>query len=506
MAVQGARIEPYRPPQIGEKQQVDDHYHRHHRIKMIALACLLMLGSTIVGAVIGGGVGALMGLGISVGIVAIRCVGAPVFHFFFPNLHHIFLDWDQKIDQTGPPLGKYIRSDLLIEHDGTKSYEMKLAMLKSAQKSILLSPCFAGGEYWQQALDIMQERLEVCLDLKVTILVMSDLLTDQDTARLKALQEQYPDRFHMLISGRIPHLDPYLHSTENHTKILVVDDLYFSVGGSPIDERGACLEARKKVKDNLAGRIFKELMPKKFRDADGFGKGEIAKTLRDQFFRLYAIWEYRTTGKKEWLHYAAGEIETVCPEFENHPKKCPGVKTKVLVSGPEHRGHNPIVHEMMGMIDSAEEGAYVAGLYFTPDKEFKDVLIQKKKQGIEVHGYFGSDEVGFAQKITYKINRFGLQFFSKVHLFSDPTFYYHKKVGTVDGKKGWFGSCNLGGKSIRCDHELVIFFESKRIANQIDQGFREDRQKANPMKQNTYHYFARAIGNFINTVIGQVAF
>ena len=380
-------------------------------------------------------------------------------------------------------------------------------MLRSAEKSILLSPCFAGGEYWQQALDIIEERLEQCRDLRVTILVMSDLLTVEDRVRLNALRAQYPDRFQMLISGRIPHVDPYLHSTENHTKILVVDDLYFSVGGSPIDERGACLKAKKgNKKDNLAAVIFKEVMPKKFRDADGFGKGELAKTLRDQFFRLYAIWNYRTTGQKEWLDYQAGPADTYCQEFEEHPHRCPGVKTKVLVSGPEHRGHNPIIHEMMEMIDGANEEANVSGLYFTPDKEFRDLLSRKKKQGIQVHGYFGSDEVGLAQKITYKINRFGLEFFGKVHLFADPTFYYHKKVGTVDGNKGWFGSCNLGGKSIRCDNEVAIFFDSKRIAEQLNRGFLDDKGKATPMKRNAYHYFARAVGHVMDTLIGQVAF
>jgi hypothetical protein len=504
-----APIDPVEPPppQFGEVRQFEDAYHRHHRIKMIALAILFILGSTVTGAILGGGVGALFGLGISIGVIGARYGGIHLFHLIFPHKHNIKLDWDKNIPHPGPTLGKYVYSDMLIENDGEKSYNMKLAMLRSAQKSILLSPCYAGGEYWQETLDIIEERMKSCVDLKVSLLIANCLMTDEDRERIKQFQQSYPDQFNVVITEFQFGIYPYLHMAENHTKILVVDDKYFSTGGSPINERGACLKNKKKNgKDNLVGALFNELMPKKFRDADGFGKGEVAKTMRDQFFRLYALWNYRTTGKREWLHYEAGETDSVCREFEDHPNRCPGVKTKVLVSGPEHRGHNPIIHEMMGIIDGAKKGANISGLYFTPDKEFKDLLTRKKKERVEVHGYFGNDQIGLGQKLTYKINRFGLEFLAKVHLYSDPTFYYHKKVGTVDGKKGWIGSCNQGGKSLRCDHELTLFFDSKRIVDQIDQGFREDREKAKPMERNAYHYFAKAIGNVMQVLIGQVAF
>ena len=105
MGVIGARIEPYHPPQIGERHQVEDDYHRNHRIKMIAMACFLVLSCTLAGALFGGGVGALIGLGISLGVIGVRSVGVPVFHFFFPNLHHIFLDWDQKLSSPVLLLG-----------------------------------------------------------------------------------------------------------------------------------------------------------------------------------------------------------------------------------------------------------------------------------------------------------------------------------------------------------------------------------------------------------------
>ena len=313
---------------------------------------MLVLGSILVGTLVGGPVGALVGLGVGIGLICLRPAVVHLFHAIFPHIHHIFLDWNHPIEEPGPMVGQYVRSDLFVEQDGTKSYEMKLAMLESAQKSILLSPCFAGGECWQKALDIIERRMEECPELRVTILISNDLLQPDDIVRMEDLQEKYPDRFNLMMVGLVPHVEPYLHTTENHTKILVVDDLYFSVGGSSIDAMGACIEGKKKEGEgkNLVASVFAASMPGKFRDADSFGKGELAKTLRDQFFRLYAIWEYRTTGKKEWRHYTAGEVDIDCPLFDDNPKKCPGVKTKVLVSGPEHRGANPILSEMGSMI------------------------------------------------------------------------------------------------------------------------------------------------------------
>jgi phosphatidylserine/phosphatidylglycerophosphate/cardiolipin synthase-like enzyme len=500
------RIDARPAPQFGENHQVEDKYHQHHRIHMLALSCILVIGLALVGTIAGGPVGTLIGLGVGVGLICLRPILMSLFHYIFPHIHHIFLDWDQKIEKPGPAVGEFVRSDMFIEQDGTKSYEMKLAMLRSAQKSILLSPCFAGGEYWQKALDIIEERLEACPELKVTILVAKDLLMPDDVERMEALKAAHPERFNLLMVGRVAHVEPYLHTTENHTKMLVVDDRYFAVGGSSIDAMGACLEPNKKKaeKQNVLASAFAAAMPAKFRDADAFGRGELAETLRDQFFRLYAIWEYRTTGKKEWRHYTAGEVDTVCQPFEDHPNKCPGVKTKVLVSGPEHRGANPIISELGRMIDGAEEGANVSGLYFLPDPELSAVLERKKAQGIAIDGYFGEDSGRLTPKIIFKVNRRGLEKFERAYLFSDPDYFYHKKVWTVDGKRGGIGSCNLAGKSARCDHEVAIIFESRRIAQQLDQGFRADREKSKQMEMNVEHYGARIFGDVLAVVPGQI--
>ena len=129
---------------------------------------------------------------------------------------------------------------------------------------------------------------------------------------------------------------------------------------------------------------------------------------------------------------------------------------------------------------------------------------RKKAQGIPVEGYFGEDSGRLTPSIVFKVNRRGLEKFSRAYLFSDHDYFYHKKTYTVDGKRGGIGSCNLAGKSARCDHEIAIIFESVRIASQLDDGFRADRAKSKVMKKDANHYFARAVGDVLAMAPGQL--
>ena len=194
---------------------------------------------------------------------------------------------------NAPQLGQFTNVDLRISNHTTESYEWKKALIASAKVSIEISANFTGGKALKETLNLIEERMELFPDLKCHFLMSKDMLTAEDIVILGQMKERNSN-FNYLITDRIANIGKEPSTEENHVKMVLVDGKYFAMGGSGIHER----MAREEIPNNLAKNqsISDKVLDQAFRDTDIIGNGEVAETMRNQFFNLYRIWEFRMQG------------------------------------------------------------------------------------------------------------------------------------------------------------------------------------------------------------------
>ena len=122
--------------------------------------------------------------------------------------------------------------------------EWKLQLIKNAEKSIIFSGCYLGGELFNQALDEMKVQLEAKPALDVKVIGSEYMLDSSNKERIAALEKAFPDRFLMKVTSEVEHYQSPISGKgvfrTNHTKLLVVDyGKYYVIGGSGMQDRWA---------------------------------------------------------------------------------------------------------------------------------------------------------------------------------------------------------------------------------------------------------------------------
>jgi len=381
------------------------------------------------------------------------------------NGHRYRLAFDSKINHSAAPaLGSYSKVDLRVSNHATESLEWKKALISSAQHSIELSANFAGGEDFRDVLNLMEHRMSLYPDLKCHLILSSDLLQKQDILYLKKLKECYP-HFNYLITERIYTLTPELLSEENHVKMLVVDGQYFAMGGTGIHEK----MSREEIPVNASKNNFlaDKLIDQAFRDTDIIGHGNAAQTMRNQFFNLYRIWEYRMTGQ-EMNRFFDTDSEKAgrCKIFHHEDNLIKDSSLKYVVSGPEHRNKNPISSEIADLTTQAKTEIRITNLLFNPDQTINAALKNAKDKKIHIKGYFnGTSKNSSSAHYLYALpNRYNYHLLTDVFEYHKKDQLYHKKVITVDSRYTVVGSFNLGVKSAKCDYENICVIDDIRVA------------------------------------------
>ncbi len=375
---------------------------------------------------------------------------------------------------SAPKLGEYTKVDLRVSNHATESYEWKKALISSAQQSIELSANFAGGEKFREVLQLIEKQMTTYPDLKCHLILSPDLLEKQDREYLEKLKQFYPN-FHCLITDRIYTASPEILSEENHVKMLLVDGQYFVMGGTGIGEKMAREEVLSTESNNES--ISSRLIDKAFRDTDIIGCGDVAQTMRNQFFNLYRIWEHRMTGA-DTDHYFANDSQKVgrCELFHSEEGLIKDSSLKYIVSGPEHRQKNPISSEIAELARGAEKDIKIANLFFNPDVIVSDALKEAKVKNVTVQGFLnGVSKNASSLHYLYALpNRYNYTLLTEAFEYQKKDQLYHKKVMTVDSRYAVVGSFNLGVKSAKCDYENVCVINDERVTKLMNAALEED--------------------------------
>lgn len=201
-----------------------------------------------------------------------------------------------------------------------------------------------------------------------------------------------------------------------------------------------------------------------FRDTDLIGHGQIAQTMRNEFFNLFRIWEHRMLGTAENRYFGSETKKTSsCPLFHQEEGLIRNCQMKYIISGPEHRARNPISRELAHLMRKAKKEIRIANLLFNPDATIRTACSFAKKKGIKITGYLNGTK-SLSHYLYALPNRLNYDLLTEAYEYHAPEQLYHKKVTTIDGRYTMVGSFNLGVKSARCDYESVAIIDDPRIA------------------------------------------
>lgn len=395
---------------------------------------------------------------------------------------------------------------LLITKNVEETTFWKYELLKQARKTIEISGSYAAGQTLAQALTIIENKLVENRELKVHFLIdhLSLLNTKEDIEEMQRIASLYPDQFFFVFHDPIFCMqNKKLFKTQNHVKLLVVDEKYFVLGGTSLADHLSKSYAHNYQKPDS---FIKSFVPGASSDMDVVGQGPITQALRKEFFQLFELiknekslshqsgyFETETTG------YIAVENpdDTYLESLETHPDYLRDVSVQVFLSGPRRQMHTSGA-VYYHLIQRAQNRIDLGQMYFFPVNEIYEKLVQAAKRDIAISLITNGIRPN-AMKTTYfygPMNRyryapimFGRTFkfnekslaqslppkSTRIYEFKRQNVVYHKKVMVVDNRYSVIGCYNLGQKSEYADYELTLVIDSEKAAQVFIEVLEEDK-------------------------------
>lgn len=399
------------------------------------------------------------------------------------------------------------QNKIIVCDNGLEMFHWDLAFLKEATQSVEVIPCFFGGELARTLLKALEARIEEVPELQVYLLASPTLLEPEDWSLVYHLEEKFPDNFHMEFAVQVAKLIPDLMTIDNHVKMFVVDEKYFSTGGTNLNDK-FCGEGTFNPKEGEEDTNETEaLFPKAMRDQDVVGSGPLAKELRHCFYTLYSLWE----------HYNKTQLLREDPEdFTHNPHYLPVFATpfvekfdhservrileegqiKIVLGGP-HQRKNAITEEYIRLIQGAKEEIILEHLYFLPIDSVLQALMDAVNRGVKLTlvtnalSDFGTDGTHlfcWGNRMSYVPIFYGSTYHfwdfwwvatlpvknTEIFEYHIERVWLHKKVMLVDGKTAVIGSYNLGIKSAYGDYELILVIDSEEVVHDVRKVFEKD--------------------------------
>lgn len=405
--------------------------------------------------------------------------------------------------------------EMFLCENAVEMFTKSLQIIAEAKSSVEISTPFLGGKISRELLATLEKRLQECPKLKVHILAGGSFLEDQDEAYLHRLKVTFPNRFFYLLSGGGITEEPDITSMRNHLKLICIDERYFVIGGTNLDE-GLCTDGsftppQKKPKDKA---LFVSL-PAGARDGDLMVKSdEISKKVRAFFFLIYALFEHFDHTKsfiKDPYHfqgktrYFPVDERLHCGVFDQ--LELVEVKNvHVIFAGPFDGPCNGISSFYREVIDQAKHSIYLSNVYFTPIEPLLQALMSFVNRGgtleLLTNGYVEGITPEFNQnfawgnRVYYVPILCGREFYLwqkytaisilketvSIYEYRVPDVVYHKKAMIVDDRYYIIGSYNLNTKSDIGDYEVIIYVDSPEIAKKAKSIFEKEKTLSEKIK------------------------
>lgn len=399
-----------------------------------------------------------------------------------------------------------------LTQDAEETHEWKIRLIQEAQISLEISAGICLGQVFEELLETIHEKLVENSKIKINLLLFQSLnfISETNVQFLESLQSQYNDRFTYLITsdGSLMEQGGKFYVTENHTKLIIVDEKYILLGGTNLVDQLSTPDVNKYP--SRVDTFGADFLPNAARDMDAIIKGPIAKKLRKEYYLMLALFK-----SKELLNQNVGEYQDSntdffpIPElgraeisyFDDHPQTTMQAKVFGAITGPRMQLHT-ISNIYEDLIRNAESSVIIGHMYFFPCSTIFNALIAASNRGINltlitngVHdnaslnnstrsfyghsnrlNYFpfmSGEEFRFWEILTAKDK---VQKNVEVFELNLENVLYHKKVMTVDHLFTVIGSYNLGTKSEEAAYEVAVVIESSETAAQMEAILENDKE------------------------------
>ncbi|MFZ0566335.1 MAG: phosphatidylserine/phosphatidylglycerophosphate/cardiolipin synthase family protein [Chlamydiales bacterium] len=388
---------------------------------------------------------------------------------------------------------------VIICENSLETVRWDLELIRGAKQSIEMSACYTGGRILRALLTEISARLEVCPHLGVFLLISPVFLEELDKAIIHDLKKSYPNDFHLTYADNVLEFNSNLIAIDNHVKMLVVDEKYYSAGGTNFEEV-YCTDGTYTPlyhrREEREGKYF----PSGTRDQDVVGKGALAKELRQAFHHLFALWQHYNKTRllekdpdsfRDRNHYRPidpSAEQAFVASFESADALIPLEEGQIqlILAGP-YQKTNKITQKYRELIEHAEKEIVIGSMFFTPEKSIFETLLKAVNQevalsvitnGIHEIAPFYNSLFGWGNRRHYFPIFYGRSLYlwqskeaqnlsikpTHVYEYFVKDIVYHKKVMIVDRRYFIIGSYNLGLKSHLSDYELALFIDSPEVA------------------------------------------
>ncbi|MEP6732681.1 MAG: phospholipase D-like domain-containing protein [bacterium] len=154
-----------------------------------------------------------------------------------------------------------------------------------------------------------------------------------------------------------------------------------------------------------------------------------------------------------------------------------GVTGGVFFASPT-TGSTPAERFIALSIASARKTLYVSNSYFVPDDDFRRLLLDARKRGVDVRILTVSKETDV--KTTWWAGRSRYEELLKggVRIYEYQPAMMHAKTFNMDGMWGSIGSMNFDNRSLAFNNESNFVFMDRGLGAQMDSIFMDDLSRA----------------------------
>ncbi len=397
--------------------------------------------------------------------------------------------------------------DVIVTQNPEETVYWKQELIRLANQSIEFSTGFAGGPLLEDTLLLLDSVMSDKPQLVVHLFIAScPLLSWADERKIEIFAERHPERFHCQIRGMSALRQGWgLVTSENHIKMLIVDEKYMVIGGTN-QFHSYC---RSCVPEDLQYEgLVDYFAPKACIDMDLVAKGPTITRMRQQFFDLWALYESGASLKEksqfvpDATRYFAIDpnASTEISSFETDVRLVRNVAMKAIVSGPRFCP-GACSTEYAALVKKSQKSIDLMHMYMSPVDEVYDSLMDATSRGVELNlvtngpkdpvpivtRTFGSYNMTWMLPL-YLGSRFRLGERDiadsctakncNVYVYEARDTLYHKKVMLVDDQIFVIGSYNLGYKSHYGDYEAIIEIDSLAVAAQVKHIMAADCRKS----------------------------
>jgi cardiolipin synthase A/B len=154
-----------------------------------------------------------------------------------------------------------------------------------------------------------------------------------------------------------------------------------------------------------------------------------------------------------------------------------GVLAGVFFASPT-TGSTPAERFNALSIASARRTLYVTNSYFVPDDDFRKLLLDARKRGVDVRILTVSKETDVKTTLWAGRSRYEELLKGGIRLYEYQPTMMHAKTFIIDGIWGSIGSMNFDNRSLAFNNESNFVFMDQQLGAQMDSTFMDDLTRA----------------------------